>query len=238
MPDVSDVPASVLLSSWLSACLAGGLSTEGMEQAMSGELHLVVGLGPDPLSPVLALGALRSAGASGACLALPVPGDPAGLAGPSDFNAEALDAGEAVVVTGAGVGLVPEHGVEVVTWHARPAHRPRPLDPGEATVNLRLALAAATAALVDLDVARWQPEIVDALTNLRHRRAVLLPPTLPPRATETVERALMCLEIVALAREEAGDSLTAHEMAARRTALDPLDRAARAALVATLGVAT
>lgn len=202
---------------------------------MSDDLHLVVGLAPDPLSPVLALGALRHAGASGAGLALPVPGDPAGLAGPPEFNAEAIDAGEAVVLTGAGVGLVPEHGADVVTWHVHPAHRPRPLDPAEATVELRLALTTATAALVDLDVARWQPEIVDALANLRHRRAVRLPPTLPPRVVETVERALLCLEIVALSRETHGACVSAHEMDARRAALDPLERAARGALVAALG---
>ena len=41
-----------------------------------------------------------AATAVAAGLALPAPGDPLGLAGPPAFNADALEAGEAVVANG------------------------------------------------------------------------------------------------------------------------------------------
>ena len=99
----------------------------------------------------------------------------------------------------------------------------------------RVALVEATQALVELDVARWRPEIADVLTDLR-RSGVRLPKGVPPRLLETVERASLCLEIVALAREDDGAAVSSYEIAARRAALDPLDRAARHALVAALGL--
>ncbi|WP_232524916.1 hypothetical protein [Nocardioides mangrovicus] len=232
------LPVAGLLAAWLGACLAGDARPEELEQALpQDQLHLMAGLDTEPdtgaLSPTLALGALRRLGATSAALALPVPGDPVGLAGPAELNAEAIEAGEAVLLVGAGVGLVPAWTGDVVTWRALPAHRPRPLDPSEATTTLRLALSEATARLVELEVARWQPEIADVLGNLRHRR----PPRLPRSHADrvgAVDRACLCLEIVALAAESEGGAVSAYEVEQRRQALVPLDRAARHALVALL----
>lgn len=230
---VSFLPLSGLLAGWLSACLAGRAHPEEMVEALGSDaLHLLTGLDDEPLSLVLALGALRRRGATGAALALPVPGDLAGLAGPPAFNEQALDRGEAVLVIGAGLGLVPEVGDDVVTWHAAQAERPRPLDPQEADAMLRTTLIEVTHRLVELDVARWQPEIADALSNLHHRLGASLPPHFAASRAATVERAALCREIVALAQESEGGAVSAFEIDARRAALAPLDRAARHALVA------
>src|SRR6478672_11353174 len=47
----------------------------------------------------------------------------AGLGGPPTFNAAALEAGQAVVASGAWIGLVPARVGAAVTWHAYPAER-------------------------------------------------------------------------------------------------------------------
>ena len=97
------------LSWWGTAWLRGHVVSEQMVDGVVGDdaVHLVAGDdGAEPL--VLALGRLRGLGATGFGLALPVAGDPLGLGGPPAFNAAALGAGEAVVVTNADVGLVPE----------------------------------------------------------------------------------------------------------------------------------
>jgi hypothetical protein len=230
---VSYLPVSGLVAGWLSACLAGRSHPEEMLHALGEDtLHLVAGVDEAVLSLVLAIGALRRRGATAAALALPVPGDLAGLAGPPEFNDRVLEEGEAVLVLGAGLGLVPEFGDDVVTWHAVPAERPRPVDPQEAGATLRTTLVEATHRLVELDVARWQPEIADALSNLQHRSPAPLPPHFSASRVATVERAALCREIVALADAGEGGAVSAFEIDARRAALGPLDRAARHALVA------
>ncbi|MGI9155837.1 MAG: hypothetical protein ACR2FG_04275 [Marmoricola sp.] len=231
------LPVSGVLAGWLGACLTGRAHPEEMQQALdtatNGEMvHLVTGLDPEPLSLVLALGRFRSSGAAGAALALPVPGDLAGLAGPPTFNHRALEAGEAVLVVGAGLGLVPEYAEEVVTWHAVPAERPRPLDPQEADGTLRTTLLETTRRLVELDVARWRPEIADVLGNLRHRAPAPLPRDFGAPRIASVDRAILCLEVVELARSTEGAAVSVHEIQERHAALAPLGRAARHALVA------
>jgi hypothetical protein len=80
-------------------------------------------------------------------------------------------------------------------------------------------------------VAAWQPEIPDLLMNLRNRPPLPLPPGYDARRIETVERAVLCLEIVQLARAGDGGAVSSYEMDQRRAALGELDRAARRALV-------
>lgn len=230
---VAFLPVSGLLAVWLGACLDGHAHPEEMTQALADDrLHLVTGLDDEPSSLLLALGALRRLGATGAALALPVPGDLAGLAGPRAFNERALEEGEAVLVPGTGLGLLPEIGDDLAIWHAAPAERPRPLDPQEAGATLRTTLIEVTHRLVELDVAHWQPDIVDALGNLHHRSPAPLPPHFAPARVATVERAVLCREIVALARASEGGAVSAFEIDARQAALQPLDSAARHALVA------
>ena len=94
-------PRSGRLAAWGNALLAGLVSPDDAALAIIGQdaVHRVEGL-PGEAGPVgltLALGRLRSLGAAGFRVALPVPGHPLGLSGPPEFNARALEAEEAVV---------------------------------------------------------------------------------------------------------------------------------------------
>ncbi len=229
---------SASLSLWLRACLRGDVAPDDFASAVrdTDPQHLVVGWPerPDPL-PLLELpGLVRRTGPRAIALALPVPGDLLGLAGPAPLNADAVEAGEAFVIVGSTrtVGLVPEVDARTVLWRASPAVAPAVLDPGEAARHLRQALLEATAELVRLEVASWQPDIPDLLLNLSQRPDLPLPPGLDPRAVETVERAVLCLEVVELARGDDGGAVTAYDAAARSRCLTDLDVAARRALVA------
>jgi hypothetical protein len=230
-----DLEESAVLALWVTAWLRGEVSLDDARDAVVGPdaAHDVAG-GDGSMTPfILALGAWRSAGATGAALALPVAGDPLGLAGPPAFNAEALEAGQAVVLHGAGVGLVPVRAGAGVVWRSLPASPQRPSDGVPAAEHdLRRALSTSADRLVDLDVARWRPEVADELMDLRKPLALPVPPTIPGRAQALLALASRCRRITALALEDDGGSVTAREAAVRREALLPLDAAARRAVVA------
>lgn len=178
------------------------------------------------------LARLRAGGASAIGAAFPVEGDLVGLGGPASFNAGALNEGEAVVVVGTHVGLVPVRVGAAVTWVAHRA-QPRQLpDVGEADRALRAALLETANALALLDVARWRPEVADRLLNLRHRAPVAAPVGVPARCVELAARGLQALEIAELGMADDSGELTAYEVEVRRTSLRPLERAGRQALVA------
>ena len=135
--------------------------------------HAVAGLpGADGTETlVVALGRLRAAGATSFGAAFPVEGDPLGLGGPAAFNAEAMDVGEAVVVAGTGLGLVPERTGAAVIWTAHPAERRQLPDVGEADRELRATLLSRRTPWPGSTSPSWRPEVADQLMNLRHRRA-------------------------------------------------------------------
>jgi hypothetical protein len=228
------VPRAAVLAAWLGAWSRGEVPPDEVVGRLGPGPHVVTDLpeadGAEPL--LLALGTLRSLGTSGASVALPAPGDPVGLGGPAPFNRAALDAGEAVLLEGAGLGLVPVAVGAAVEWRCSPAAPAPWVDLAEASTGLRTTLLDVTHRLVELDVASWQPEIPDALMNVRHRPPAPLPPTYDARRVDTVERAVLCLELVRLADQVEPGALTAAEVEQRRTALVDLDRAARRALVA------
>lgn len=231
------LPDSVRLALWFAAWRAGHASLDEARDAIVGTdgAHDVVGLPdrPEPAPLILALGLLRAEGAVAAGVALPVAGDPLGLAGPPAFNTEALEAGEGVVLDGADLGLVPARAGAGVVWRCLPATTRRQVpDPGEADTGLRSELLRAAEALARLDVARWRPEVADELVALRRRVDLPVPPWLAPRAQRLMAQAVRCRGIVALAVEDDGNAVTAAEADARRAALLPLDQAARRALVA------
>lgn len=231
------LPRSSLLTLWLNAALDGRVGPDDFAAAVrAGDpQHLLVDWPDEPEPrPLDALpGLVRRVGSSRASLALPVPGDPLGLAGPSAFNARAVELGEAVVLDGfASIGLLPTEDARTFLWCTVTAAPPLVLDAYEEGRQLRQTLLSATADLVRLDVASWQPEIPDLLLNLAHQPGLPLPPGLPPVAVEALERAVLCREIVRLARESHGGALTAHEAAERARCLTDLDVAARRAMVA------
>lgn len=225
-----------MLALWLNACLRGSVGPDDFAEAVRGSdpQHLVVDwLHPGDTRPLVELpAAVVRASGTRAALALPVAGDLLGLRGPSAFNALALDAGEAVALAGTGRGLVPTLDARTVLWQSAEAEPAPPPDPAEEGRQLRQVLVTATAELTRLDVASWQPEIPDLLMNVRHRPPLDLPPGVPPRAAEDLERAVLCLQIAGLALDDEGGAASAYEMAERRRCLTDLDRAARRAIVA------
>jgi hypothetical protein len=182
-------------------------------------------------------------------LVLPAPGDPRGLPGPqTPFTGEALIAGEGVLA--GELGLVPTvrslvsgsgDSFTTVVWRAFPLPQPAMALPGgddgsaaQAEAELVGALAEATAALTDLDIAQWRPELAGALAALRrHDGGGDLPPVFDPRARRLYARASMLDRVLALAGHAApGAAVNAFEARQRDAALRPLTTACRRALVA------
>ncbi|WP_370614078.1 hypothetical protein [Mumia sp. Pv 4-285] len=226
---------------WFNAWLADTAPLETATDVVRGDdaaHHVLVSLDGDRSaeSLILSWGALRRGGATGATLALPEPGDPYGLAGPPAFTAAATDVGEAVVVEGAGIGLVPEVIGSGVFWHRYEA---RPVAPtigvAEASRELRTELATTTDALLALDVARWQPEVREVLSGIRDATEPLLAPGYDPRAEQLAATALRCLAIAELADDTGSGAVTAWESDTRSAHLRTLARAARHALVVAAG---
>lgn len=230
---------SVRLALWFAAWARGAVSLDDARDAVVGDdaAHDVLGLpGAVEVTPlILAMGALRGLGAATAGVALPVAGDPLGLGGPAAFNAEALEVGEAVVLAGSGMGLVPVRAGAGVVWRCLPAEGSRQVpDPSEADTALRALLPTTADALADLDVGRWRPEVADELMALRRHVDLDLPAGVDARTTRMLALGLRCRRIVDLALADDGGAVTALEADSRRAALDPLDRAARRAVVAAV----
>ncbi|MFB9312145.1 hypothetical protein ACFFRI_03720, partial [Nocardioides plantarum] len=119
-----------------------------------------------------------------------------------------------------------------VEWTLLPARRRQLPDVGEADRDLRRVLLEAADRLAALEVARWRPEVADQMMNLRHRPPVTAPPGVPDRCVDLAARGLQALSIAELALEDDGGALSVSEIEARRSALAPLARAGRHALVA------
>jgi hypothetical protein len=223
---------------WLNAWLAGSESADSAITGLMGEqAHVefaVFGQERPGLSPALLLGELRRHGVHRVTAALPAAGDPLGLGGPPQFNAEAIDAGEALILHGANVGLVPQTTGRSTRWTSWPAE-PAPHLPDVATADrsLRQALTEAANTLAELDVASWNPDVADALMNLRQPVAVEPPLSfVSGAAARTAVSGLRCQHIVELAFADDGGAATGREADHRRAALLPLLRAARVAVVA------
>lgn len=193
---------------------------------------------------------LQSLGPTHEALALmPTSGHLMGL--PAEAGADAVDAdGVALLRTAAGViALMPrveefgsawERG-RMVRWSARPLEDdvlPRCVAalPSAAEANRLLleATAQATQALVDLDVARWRPEAVNALRRANDDEWASrdTPANLDLRRRELLHRAMLVLAITGLAGDDEGAAVTGHERERRTAALRGPAAAARLALSA------
>ncbi|MFF4650160.1 hypothetical protein [Streptomyces sp. NPDC001380] len=244
------------LTAWGNALLGGFAPPDDAAAAVTGrdEAHRVAGLPGDADGDrhalTWALGRLRALGATGFRLALPAPGHPLGLTGPPEFNARALEAGEAVLtVGGPALGLVPEVAwfgppgdrSATVLWHCSPVREAPPADVPtlrEAERELAEGLREATAVLARLDVAGAGPEALRALEAYRRRgHRELLAPGYPPRAVRVLESAQRIAALLAIAAGGHGAAVSAGEMAARAGVLRPLERTARRAQVAAYNAA-
>lgn len=234
---------------WVRAWRAGLIPYDDVAEEITGdEEHIIADVGDawDELPLPEGLAALSRLHPDEIRLVLPAPGDPRGLPGPdTPFTGAALVAGEGVIA--GEVGLVPEvrrhtsgsgDVFETVVWrrHVVPPTVERHLEPtpAEAEAELSAALADATTQLVRLDVARWRPELANALAALRRRDdGGELPPVYNPRARRLYARASMLDRVLALADEAApGGAINSYEARQRDAALRPLTTACRRALVA------
>jgi hypothetical protein len=249
-------PRAGRLAAWGNALFAGLVSPDDVVSRIVGDdaAHRVVGLPDEPgaVGLTLALGRLRVLGVAGLRIALPAPGHPLGLSGPPDFNAAALAAGEAVVASGTGLGLVPdvdEAGptgdvLTEVVWTCLTVRQAPPADVpslGEAERELAEVLRDATEALTRMDVAGAGPMARTRLEAYRarmERGRQLLAPGYPPRAVRVLELAqrVGALVEIAGAGEEAGPAfgaaLSAAQIGERDGVLRMVERAARRARVA------
>ena len=253
-------PRSALLACWTTAWLAGEASLPELVERVTAHdaQHLVTGLWVDDLELEQAVGRLRADGVTSLRLVLPAPGDPLGLPGPGPFTGAALAAGEGVLALrpdGSGTGLVPDvtvHGSELdgtvtsVLWRTWPVQTTGP-DQGpflhEAEHDLRVGVVEAARALVELDVARWDPDLGDALHELRRqaRRGIdddELPGSWPPRARDVLVRTRQLAGVVALAQRSEGGAVDAREAEARDRVLRELGRVVRRARVAAYNAGT
>jgi len=245
---------SALLACWTTAWLAGEASLPDLVGRVTAhdERHTVTGLWVDDLELEQAVGRLRADGVTQLRVVLPAPGDPLGLPGPGPFTAAALVAGEGVLALdrdGRGRGLVPaltHHGSELdgtvttVQWTAYPVTSTA-TNPGpflhEAEHDLRIGVVEAVRALADLDIARWSPEIGNALHDLRRtaRHGIdedELPGSWPPRARQVLSQSRQLAAVIALASQDIGGALDASQADARDRALRELSRVVRRARVA------
>ncbi|HEY7042786.1 MAG TPA: hypothetical protein VH419_03865 [Nocardioidaceae bacterium] len=233
------VPYAARVACWLNAWLSGRESADAVITGVMGEqAHMefvVFGHDRPGLSPALLLGELRRHGVHQVSAALPAPGDPLGLGGPPRFNADALEAGEALLLHDVDVGLVPRTTGRSTRWESGTAAPPGYLpDVAGADRVLRGALTEAANALADLDVASWNPDVADALLNLRQPARLDVPMSFPSgNAAHTAISGLRCRHIIELAfSDHDGGAVSAWEAEQRRAALMPLHRASRAAIVA------
>lgn len=247
-------PRSALLACWTTAWLAGEASLPDLVERVAAhdDAHTVSGLWVDDLELEQGVARLRAEGAIRARLVLPAPGDPLGLPGPGPFTSAALVAGEGVLALradGSGYGLVPavtSHGsaldgtVTTVVWTSYGVELAGS-DQGpflhEAEHDLRIGVLEAARALGDLDVARWNPGIGDALHDLRRsaRRGIdedELPGSWPPRARQVLVQARQLAGVISLAQQDLGGTVAAHEAEARDRVLRDLARVVRRARVA------
>ncbi|MCU1588329.1 MAG: hypothetical protein JWN31_1822, partial [Frankiales bacterium] len=107
----------------------------------------------------------------------------------------------------------------------------------EAEHDLRRGIVEAANALVELDVARWNPDVRDALDDLRkaQRRGVdteELPGSWPARARDVLTQARTIAGLLALVSNDVGGAVDAREAEARDRIIRDLARVVRRARVA------
>ncbi len=231
------VPSCARVACWLNAWLARRKSADDVIGGLLNGQASVTFVEPterQPLSPAMVLGALSRLDVRRVSAGLPTPGDLLGLGGPATFNADAVEAGEAVLWLGAAIGFVPISVGRSTTWRGSPATPPTYLpDVATADRDLRQVLTDAAQTLAELDVASWNPEVADALLNLR------APgpddgglPFASSLAARTAMTGLRCGQIADLALSGDGGALSSRQAEQRRHTLVALRRSARAAVVA------
>jgi hypothetical protein len=116
-----------------------------------------------------------------------------------------------------------------------------PVDPGpylhDAEHDLRRGLLECIGALRDLDVARWRPDVAEALADLRGQArrgldADELPDGYPQRARDLLVQARSLAGVLQLAGSDTGGAVDTREAAGRERALRELGSLVRRARLA------
>ncbi|SEH81149.1 hypothetical protein SAMN04489835_4431 [Mycolicibacterium rutilum] len=269
---------SVSLTVWANAWLAGAAAPDDVLDALSlwAPKHSVtaydsVAAGrtglpwPDLLDSgaVSLLQTLRTAAGPGRtsppiALALPVPGDVRGLPAGTQFQRDAVTAGEALIVSGGAadpIGLVPDFEYDeldvddefdrdpsALSWtvYSLPVTAPpQYIDLGEAEYELRSAVRAAADALgalragaADIDVEDPRGLVEEILESGRAHR---LPGHAPDRALRVLENAAHVDAIIAVSAELIPSGLASStQVQLASDALRPLGSVVRSARIAAV----
>ncbi len=227
-----------LLVAWATAVLDGRSSPDQAAAVVGGDRPgpRVAGLPgeAEPVSLPYALASLRRLGVRGLRLVLPVPGDVAGLPGPPELNAAAVQAGAAVLAERTG-GPALLFLLDRLDWTVHPAGTAGTgVLPGlaEAERELAEAMREVTEAMNRLDVARMPAQPASARHALHCPPQLRLPPGHPARAVRVALAAVRLLTVVDVARLDEGASVSTAQMRLRAQLLGQVERVARRALCA------
>lgn len=185
-------------------------------------------LGLDPLNATVlaeALPALAAREQEMWLLVLPQPGSLGALRGPVPLNRAALEAGEVVVGSSAGIALVPHAVGRGVQWRVHAAERPfAPPTSYDAERALNETVLSAASTLARLDVAAGSRPRSDPSADLA--------PGYSSRQRVAADRAARLLLACETALDSDGAAVSAYEASVRAQELRRLHRAAADALCA------
>jgi len=230
------------LAAWGSAWLAGAAAFDDVLDAVAGSGRHVggPGFGPGPHPVGAALAAWKQAGTSVLRLALPVPGDVRGLAGPAPFRSAALTAGQAVYGRDFGLTVLPGRetpssaGRELI-WHRGEVNElpPDSVSMADAEHNLTESIRETASLFARRGVTSWLADIAAALSDARRAGERLhLPASHPPRAVRLIAQAERLTAVLTVVDSDDTAQLTAAAVIERTHALTPLRLAVRRALLA------
>ena len=243
---MSSVHAATTVAVWAAAWQAGcspddvlgaidGAGHRAGVRAASAEVAESTGL-PGPGCPGAGSAALLPLLRDPAVtLLLPTAGDLRGLPVRGAVVVPALDAGAVVSLPTTGLALVPQDGL----WRVYPCSGSHPaLALREARTLLDQAVAAATATLVALDVARESAAVHDSIRSLMLAEAVEFPPGSPRAASELLATVISLEAVLTVAGRHETGAVNSHQLAVVDDALRPLTMAVRegrrAAVAATV----
>lgn len=240
---MSDHRRCARLAAWGSAWLGGTEAFDDVLDAVAGPGRDIGGPGFETgrAHPVgAALTEWKRAATPALRLALPVPGDVRGLAGPTEFRTAALTAGQAVYGREFGVTPVPgpdtpsSAGREIV-WHRAQVSEllPEDVSMADAEHELTEAIRETASCFAQRGITTWLSDIAPALSDARRAGERLhLPASHPPRAVRLIAQAERLTAMLRVIDADGTAQLTAAAFTERAEALAPLRRAVRRALLA------
>ncbi|MEI7777823.1 MAG: hypothetical protein WCJ42_00150 [Actinomycetes bacterium] len=232
---------TAVLVAWGNSWLAGQAAADDLLDAVAPPRVIRDSDGEDR-ELLQGLRELQRKGVRGFQLALPVPGDPSGIAAEPQIIAAAVAVQAAAVAIGCDLLLLPNDAGWSVLPYAAPmlAAGVRPPAGGqssrEAEADLTDALASTTAQLHTLDLARMRPDF-ERILESGWLGSQSFPTDLGERNLKLIHTAARVLQIVDMAQLDDGAALTASEARYRTGALRALALSARNALCSSVSAA-